>query len=467
MYIPSSQFRNREKVDIIMTKHYDYLAIGGGSGGIASINRAASYGKKCAIVEAKYLGGTCVNVGCVPKKVMWHAAQIAEAINLYGADYGFDTTVNHFSWQKLIESRTAYIDRIHQSYDRVLGNNKVDVIHGFARFVDAHTVEVNGEKITADHILIATGGRPSIPSIPGAEYGITSDGFFALDAMPKRVAVVGAGYIAVEIAGVMNGLGVDAHLFVRKHAPLRTFDPMIVETLLEVMAAEGPTLHTHAVPKSISKNADGSLTLTLEDGTEHVTDCLIWAIGREPATDKINLDAAGVKTNDKGYIPVDKFQNTNVPGIYAVGDNTGAVELTPVAVAAGRRLSERLFNNKPNEHLDYSNIPTVVFSHPPIGTIGLTEGQAREQYGDDQVKVYKSSFTAMYTAVTSHRQPCRMKLVCAGKDEKIVGIHGIGFGMDEILQGFAVAVKMGATKQDFDNTVAIHPTAAEEFVTMR
>lgn len=450
-----------------MTKHYDYLAIGGGSGGIASINRAASYGKKCAIIEAKYLGGTCVNVGCVPKKIMWHAAQIAEAIHLYGPDYGFDTTVNKFDWKKLIASRSAYIDRIHQSYDRVLGNNKVDVITGFARFVDAHTVEVNGEKITADHILIATGGRPSIPSIPGAEHGINSDGFFELDAMPKRVGVVGAGYIAVEIAGVLNGLGAETHLFVRKHAPLRTFDPMIVEALVEVMAAEGPMLHTESVPKSITKNADGSLTLALENGTEQVVDCLIWAIGREPATDNINLEAAGIKTNERGYIPVDKFQNTNVAGVYAVGDNTGAVELTPVAVAAGRRLSERLFNNKPDEHLDFTNIPTVVFSHPPIGTIGLTEIQAREQYGDDQVKIYKSSFTAMYTAVTSHRQPCRMKLVCAGKDEKIVGIHGIGFGMDEILQGFAVAVKMGATKKDFDNTVAIHPTAAEEFVTMR
>lgn len=450
-----------------MTKHYDYLAIGGGSGGIASINRAASYGKKCAIIEAKYLGGTCVNVGCVPKKIMWHAAQIAEAIHLYGPDYGFDTTVNHFDWKKLIASRSAYINRIHQSYDRVLGNNKVDVITGFARFIDAHTVEVNGEKITADHILIATGGRPSIPTIPGAEYGINSDGFFELDTMPKRVAIIGAGYIAVEIAGVLNGLGAETHLFVRKHAPLRTFDPMIVDTLVEVMAAEGPTLHTHALPKSIVKNTDGSLTLALEDGTKHVIDCLIWAIGREPATDNINLQAAGIKTNERGYISVDKFQNTNVSGVYAVGDNTGAVELTPVAVAAGRHLSERLFNNKPTEHLDYSNIPTVVFSHPPIGTIGLTEAQAREQYGDDQVKVYKSSFTAMYSAVTSHRQPCRMKLVCAGTDEKIVGIHGIGFGMDEILQGFAVAVKMGATKQDFDNTVAIHPTAAEEFVTMR
>nr|GME07186.1 SuhB [Ipomoea batatas] len=228
------------------------------------------------------------------------------------------------------------------------------------------------------------------------------------------------------------------------------------------MNAEGPTLHTEATPKAVVKNADGSLTLQLENGSEYTVDCLVWAIGRVPETDSLNIEAAGVALDEKGYIKVDKFQNTNVPGVYAVGDNTGAVELTPVAVAAGRRLSERLFNNKPDEHLDYSNIPTVVFSHPPIGTVGLTEPQAREQYGNDQVKVYKSSFTAMYTAVTQHRQPCRMKLVCVGPEEKIVGIHGIGGGMDEMLQGFAVALKMGATKKDFDNTVAIHPTAAED-----
>lgn len=450
-----------------MTKHYDYLAIGGGSGGIASINRAAMYGQKCALIEAKELGGTCVNVGCVPKKVMWHAAQIADAIHHYGPDYGFDTTVNAFDWQRLIANRTAYIDRIHQSYNNVLGKNHVDVIKGFARFVDEHTVEVNGERITADHILIATGGRPSRPVIPGAEYGIDSDGFFELAAMPKRVAVIGAGYIAVEIAGVLNALGAETHLFVRKHAPLRTFDPLIVETLLEVMNTEGPHLHSESIPKAIVKNADDSLTLQLENGHSFTVDTLIWAIGREPATDNLNLSASGVKTDHQGYIAVDKFQNTNVTGIYAVGDNTGAVELTPVAVAAGRRLSERLFNNKPDEHLDYSNIPTVLFSHPPIGTVGLSEPDAKAQYGDDNVKIYQSSFTAMYSAVTQHRQPCRMKLVCVGETEKIVGIHGIGFGMDEMLQGFAVALKMGATKKDFDNTVAIHPTAAEEFVTMR
>ena len=451
-----------------MSKHYDYIAIGGGSGGIASINRAASYGKKCAIIEAKHLGGTCVNVGCVPKKVMFYGAQIAEAINHYAPDYGFDVTLNKFDFAKLVESRQAYISRIHTSYNNVLAKNNVDVINGFAKFVNANTVEVNGEQITADHILIATGGRPSRPNIKGAEYGIDSDGVFALNALPKRVAVVGAGYIAVELAGVLNSLGAETHLFVRQNTPIRSFDPLIIDTLVEVLTQDGITLHSKAIPQEVIKNADGSLTLKLEDGRETVVDTLVWAIGREPATDKINLAATGVATNERGFIKVDKYQNTNVKGIYAVGDIIeGGIELTPVAVAAGRRLSERLFNNKPTEHLDYNLVPTVVFSHPPIGTIGLTEPKAVEQYGAENVKVYKSSFTPMYSAVTQHRQPCRMKLVCVGKDEKIVGLHGIGFGVDEMIQGFAVAVKMGATKADFDNTVAIHPTGSEEFVTMR
>ena len=456
-----------------MTKHYDYLAIGGGSGGIASINRAASYGKKCAIIEAKHLGGTCVNVGCVPKKVMFYGAQIAEAIKSYAPDYGFDVTVNQFDFAKLVESRQAYIGRIHTSYNNVLAKNNVDVLNGFAKFVDAKTVEVryadgSTEQVTADHILIATGGRPSIPKVKGAEYGIDSNGVFALTELPKRVAIVGAGYIAVELAGVFNSLGVESHLFVRQHAPLRNQDPLIVETLLEVLAQDGIQLHTKAIPQEVVKNADGSLTLKLEDGRETNVDCVVWAIGREPATDVINLEATGVAINERGFIKVDKFQNTNVDGIYAVGDIIdGGIELTPVAVAAGRRLSERLFNNKPNEHLDYNLVPTVVFSHPPIGTIGLTEPKAIEMYGAENVKVYKSSFTAMYTAVTQHRQPCCMKLVCVGKEEKVVGLHGIGFGVDEMIQGFAVAIKMGATKADFDNTVAIHPTGSEEFVTMR
>ncbi|WP_281222600.1 glutathione-disulfide reductase [Photobacterium sanguinicancri] len=451
-----------------MAKHFDYICIGGGSGGIASANRASMYGAKVAIVEAKALGGTCVNVGCVPKKVMWHGAQIAEAMHLYAKDYGFDVDVKGFNWGKLVESREAYIGRIHQAYDNVLGNNKVEVINGFATFIDAKTIEVNGEHYTADHILIAVGGEPTIPNIPGADHGIDSNGFFELTEQPKRTAVIGAGYIAVEIAGVLSALGTDTHLFVRKESPLRSFDPLIVETLVEVMDAEGPTLHTHSIPKEVVKEADGTFTMYFENGESHNTDLIIWAIGRHPTTDKINLAATGVETNDRGYIKVDEYQQTNVAGIYCVGDiMEGGIELTPVAVKAGRQLSERLFNGKTNAKMDYKLVPTVVFSHPPIGTIGLTEPEAIAQYGEDNVKVYKSGFTAMYTAVTAHRQPCKMKLVCAGPEETVVGLHGIGFTVDEMIQGFGVAIKMGATKADFDSVVAIHPTGSEEFVTMR
>ncbi|CAM3606162.1 glutathione reductase [Psychrobacter glaciei] len=451
-----------------MTKHYDYIAIGGGSGGIASINRAASYGKKCAIIEANQLGGTCVNLGCVPKKVMWYGAQVAEAIHKYAPDYGFDVDVKGFDFQKLVQSRQQYIENIHRSYDNNLAKNGVEVIKGFAKFVDTNTVEVNGELITADHILIATGGHPIQPDIKGAEYGIDSDGFFALNHLPKRVAIVGAGYIAVEIAGVLNSLGAEVHLYVRQHSPLRSFDHSVVEALLIEMEQDGIQLHTNTTLTEVNKNEDGSLTLCTKDGSLDATDCLIWAIGRAPSTDNINLQVTGVETNEIGKIKVDKFQNTNVANIYAVGDIIeDSVDLTPVAIAAGRRLSERLFNNKPNEHLDYTLIPTVIFTHPAIGTIGLSEIDAVERYGKDNIKCYNSTFTSMYSAVTQHRQKCMMKLVCLGDDEKVIGLHGLGFGVDEMIQGFAVAIKMGATKADFDNTVAIHPTGSEEFVTMR
>ena len=450
-----------------MTKHYDYIAIGGGSGGIASVNRAAMYGMKCALIERSEIGGTCVNVGCVPKKVMWYAAHIAESIQKYAEDYGFNTQIESFNWQTLVKNRQAYIDRIHQSYQNSLSKNNVDLIQGAAQFVNQNTIEVNGEIFTADHILIATGTQPSLPKIEGVEYGIDSNGFFELSALPKTTAVIGSGYIAVELAGVLNALGSQVGLFIRKDLPVRRFDQFLSETLVEVMQADGVKIHTQAIPQKVTKNIDGSVNLHLENGEVHKVDCLIWATGREPHTANLNLDKANVQLNDRGYIEVDKFQNTTQKGIYAVGDITGKMELTPVAVAAGRRLSERLFNNKPNEYLDYENIPTVVFSHPPIGTVGITEQEAIEQYGEQSVKVYNSSFTAMYSAITQHRQPTKMELVCVGEEEKIVGIHGIGFGMDEILQGFAVALKMGATKRDFDNTVAIHPTSAEEFVTMR
>ena len=450
-----------------MVKEYDYIVIGGGSGGIASANRAAMHGAKVILFEGKEVGGTCVNVGCVPKKVMWYGAQVAETLHRYAGEYGFDVTINKFDFATLKANRQAYIDRIHGSYERGFDSNGVERVYEYARFVDPHTVEVAGERYTAPHILIATGGHALYPNIPGSEYGITSDGFFELDEVPKRTAVIGAGYIAVEVAGVLNALGSDTHLFVRKDRPLRTFDKDIVDVLVDEMAKSGPTLHTHANVTEIVKNADDSLTISFDNGETITVDCLIWAIGRAANTSGFGLEKTGVKLTEKGTIYSDEFENTSVPGIYALGDVTGKLDLTPVAVKAGRQLSERLFNNKADAKLDYTDVATVVFSHPVIGSVGLTEEKAIAKYGAENIKVYKSSFTPMYTALGDNRQPSTMKLVTLGEDEKIIGLHGIGYGVDEMIQGFSVAIKMGATKADFDNTVAIHPTGSEEFVTMR
>ena len=450
-----------------MVKEYDYIVIGGGSGGIASANRAAMHGAKVILFEGKEVGGTCVNVGCVPKKVMWYGAQVAETLHRYAGEYGFDVTINKFDFATLKANRQAYIDRIHGSYERGFDSNGVERVYEYARFVDPHTVEVAGEHYTAPHILIATGGHALYPNIPGSEYGITSDGFFELDEVPKRTAVIGAGYIAVEVAGVLNALGSDTHLFVRKDRPLRTFDKDIVDVLVDEMAKSGPTLHTHANATEVVKNADDSLTISFDNGETITVDCLIWAIGRAANTSGFGLEKTGVKLTEKGTIYSDEFENTSVPGIYALGDVTGKLDLTPVAVKAGRQLSEQLFNNKADAKLDYTDVATVVFSHPVIGSVGLTEEKAIAKYGEENIKVYKSSFTPMYTALGDNRQPSTMKLVTLGEDEKIIGLHGIGYGVDEMIQGFSVAIKMGATKADFDNTVAIHPTGSEEFVTMR
>ena len=450
-----------------MVKEYDYIVIGGGSGGIASANRAAMYGAKVILFEGKEVGGTCVNVGCVPKKVMWYGAQVAETLHRYAGEYGFDVTINKFDFATLKANRQAYIDRIHGSYERGFDSNGVERVYEYARFVDPHTVEVAGERYTAPHILIATGGHALYPNIPGSEYGITSDGFFELDEVPKRTAVIGAGYIAVEVAGVLNALGSDTHLFVRKDRPLRTFDKDIVDVLVDEMAKSGPTLHTHANVTEVVKNADDSLTISFDNGETITVDCLIWTIGRAANTSGFGLEKTGVKLTEKGTIYSDEFENTSVPGIYALGDVTGKLDLTPVAVKAGRQLSERLFNNKADAKLDYTDVATVVFSHPVIGSVGLTEEKAIAKYGEENITVYKSSFTPMYTALGENRQPSTMKLVTLGEDEKIIGLHGIGYGVDEMIQGFSVAIKMGATKADFDNTVAIHPTGSEEFVTMR
>ncbi|MFC3931275.1 glutathione-disulfide reductase [Streptococcus dentapri] len=450
-----------------MAKKYDYIVLGGGSGGIASANRAAIHGAKVLLIEASEIGGTCVNVGCVPKKVMWYGAQIAESIHKYAGEYGFQVGDINFNFATLKQNRQDYIERIHSSYEQGFEANGVEVLNAYATFIDGHTLEANGETYTAPHILIATGGHALLPDIPGSEYGITSDGFFDFDQVPERVAVVGAGYIGVEIAGILHTLGSDAHLFVRRDRPLRNFDNYITDTLMEEMEKDGPTLHKYSIPTEVRKNNDGSLTLVFEDGQEHSTDVIIWAIGRVANTKGYGLENTGVALSAKGFIQTDEYENTNIPGIYAIGDINGKLELTPVAVKAGRQLSERLFNNKVTAKLDYTNVPTVVFSHPAMGKVGYTEEAAIKKFGADQIKTYTSSFTSMYSALADHRQVARMKLVVQGPEEKVIGLHGIGYGVDEMIQGFAVAIKMGATKEDFDNTVAIHPTGSEEFVTMK
>ena len=447
-----------------MSKHYDFIAIGGGSGGVATANRASRYGKKVALIEAGRLGGTCVNVGCVPKKLMWNGALLGHALH-EAQDYGWTVGESKFNWSKLQTVRDAYIAKLNDRYGAYLIENGVEVHRGRARFVDARTIEVNGERLSADHIVIATGGRPSVPDIPGAELGITSDGFFELKSQPRRVAVVGAGYIAVELAGVLAALGSATTLLIRREQVLRSFDAMLREGVMEGFLAEGVHVERNSQTKAVRRTADG-LMIDGEAKTYGPFDALVWAIGRNPNTEGLNIQASGLRTDEEGFLQTDAFQNTSVAGVYAIGDVTGRAALTPVAIAAGRRLADRLFDNQIDRKLDYELIPTVVFSHPPVGTIGLTEEEARTQYGD-AVKIYTTRFTPMYYAFSERKTPTSMKLVCVGPDEKIVGLHVIGQAADEMLQGFAVAVKMGARKKDFDDTVAIHPTSAEEFVTMR
>ncbi|KAH8916320.1 glutathione reductase [Atractiella rhizophila] len=473
------------------TKEFDYdlFVIGGGSGGLGAARRAsADYNKRVAIVEeTAVLGGTCVNVGCIPKKVTWYAADVREKIHA-GPAYGhhIDTkAVPAFAWNEFKQKRDVYIRGLNKIYEANCKKDKVEYLTGHARILSGHEVEIDqpgGEKkrVSAEYIIIATGGRPTIPKdIVGArEHGITSDGFFDMEEQPKRVVVVGAGYIAVELAGIFNALGSETHLIIRYDKVLRSFDPIIQDTLTAHMSKSGVHIHKNTKVTKISGSETkpdltipSSKMVQLDDGTSIEADTVLFAIGRRSNTDDLGLDNVGIKTNEKGDIAVDKYQKTSLDNIYALGDVGGKALLTPVALAAGRRASNRLFGPEKfkDDHLDYDNIPSVVFSHPPCGTVGLTEPEARQKYGDEQIQVYKTNFTAMYTHVwpLAEREPTAMKLVCVGPHEKVVGVHLIGIGSDEMTQGFAVAVKMGATKRHFDDTVAIHPTSSEELVTMR
>jgi len=448
-----------------MSEQYDYIVVGGGSGGIASARRAAAHGARVLLVEANRMGGTCVNVGCVPKKVMWTTSTIAEKLT-DAAGYGFDIGDVGFEWSRIKRARDAYIARLNSIYHKNLDNSGVDKIEGFARFESPHTITVKGNTYTAEHVLVATGGRPIVPPIPGAELGITSDGFFELEELPRKAVTVGAGYIAVELAGVLHSLGSDVTMVLRYDAFLRSFDATLRDTLMEVAESSGIGFQRRSRVTALEKTGAGIEVRLDNDEVIAGVDCVLWAIGRAPNTEELGLGHTGVDTDDQGFIPTDAYQNTNVDGIYAVGDVTGRTALTPVAIAAGRRLADRLFGGQPDAALDYENIPSVVFSHPPIGTVGLTEDEARERFGEEEIKVYSARFTNMYYAVLDHKLPTAVKLVTRGQEERIVGCHVIGEAADEMIQGFAVAVKMGARKADFDNTVAIHPTAAEELVTL-
>ena len=447
--------------------HFDLLAIGGGSGGIAAAVRAASYGARAAVVEHGRLGGTCVNVGCVPKKLMWYAASLGHTVDEY-AGYGFDVSREGFSWPALKRARDAYVERLNGIYARRLDTEGIVRYRDTARFVGARTVAVGDTRLSADHVVIATGGRPIVPPTPGAELGITSDGFFELEERPGRVVVAGSGYIAVELAGVLRALGSEVTMVLRRDRVLRAFDEMLSTELMLALDADGIEIRTEAELTLIERDdSRNTLTVGISDGTSiDGVDSVLWAIGRRPNVASLDLAATGVDTSTGGAIVTSEFQETSIGGIYAIGDVTGRAALTPVAIAAGRRLADRLFGGQTNRRLSYDCIPSVIFTHPPIGTVGATEAQARSAHGD-AVRVYRTRFNSMYYAFSDHPRATAMKLVTLGDDERVIGCHVIGEGADEMMQGFAVAVRMGARKCDFDDTVAIHPTSAEELVTMR
>lgn len=446
--------------------HFDLLVVGGGSGGLATARRAAKYGARVALVEAAELGGTCVNRGCVPKKMLWNAAQVAEA-QRDASSYGFAVVDPVFEWGRFKKSREVALERLRSIYDKNLSVDGVTLIRGWAKLLPSKQLRVADATYSAEHMLLAMGGAPRFPAIPGAELGVTSDGFFEWTEQPRRVGVVGGGYIAVETAGVLRALGSEVTLVMRGKEPLKGFDELLRRRVHEELSAHGTTVVCEFEPSRVEKAAEGLFLVGHDASRLGGFDALIWATGRVPRSAGVGLDELGVNTDARGYVIVDDWQNTTAAGVYAVGDITGRIELTPVAIAAGRKLADRLFGGKTDAKLDYADVPTVVFSHPPIATVGMTEAAAREAFGQLEVKVYTTQFADSYMTFAHRRVMTSMKVVCVGETEKVVGIHCIGRSVDEIIQGFAVALRMGATKADLDRTVAIHPTAAEELVTLR
>ncbi len=440
---------------------FDLFVIGGGSAGVRCARIAASHGARVGIAEERFWGGTCVNIGCVPKKFMVMAAEYG--MNARDAvTFGWEIEAGPHDWQRLIAAKDKEIKRLNGIYTRLLDQAGARIFEARASFIDAHTLDVGGERITAERIVIATGGHPVRPEMPGAELGIVSDDAFYLPERPGRVAIIGGGYIAVEFAGIFAGLGAQTHLIYRQPLPLRGFDEDMRVGLAEALASNGVVLHFDTTPVSITQESDHKL-LTLSDMTTLELDLVFFATGRAANTAGLGLEAAGVQTGPKGEIPVDDGLVSSVPHIYAIGDVTDRLNLTPVATAEGHALADSLFGNNPRK-VSLQNVPTAVFSIPPIATVGLTEAEAAER---GEVKIFVTKFTPMRHQITGRNRRTMMKLVVDAATDKVLGAHMLGEDAPEIIQGIAIAIHCGATKADFDRTIGIHPTAAEEFVTLR
>ena len=446
-----------------MSQHdFDFFVIGAGSGGVRAARMAASFGARVAVAEERYYGGTCVNVGCIPKKLFVYGSRFPED-RAVAAGYGWTVDEPQFDWPTLVRNKDTEIQRLNGIYERMLKNAGCEVIPARATLVDPHTVEVNGKHITATHILVATGGWPLVPEIPGREHILTSNEMFHLEQLPRRMVVVGGGYIAVEFAGILRGLGCEVTQLYRGEMILRGFDTETATFLVEQMRHKGIDLRLQSDVARIDKTATG-LKVSLKDGSTLEADGVLYATGRVPMTANLGLEACGVELDAASAIRVDAHYRTNVPSIYAVGDVTNRVNLTPVALAEGMSLARRLFGSR-DTTVDYEFIPTAIFSQPPIGTVGFSEDEARKQFGE--IEVFTSSFTPLRFTISPVKEKAFMKLIVDQASRRVVGLHMCGEDAGEITQGFAVAMRAGATKEIFDTTIGIHPSAAEEFVTMR
>ncbi len=447
-----------------MSYDFDLFVIGAGSGGVRAARFAASFGARVAVAESRYLGGTCVNVGCVPKKLMVYAAHFSDDFKL-SRSFGWDVEAKSFDWAKLISNKNTEIERLNGIYEKLLVNSGVSLLNDHAKIVDAHTVEVNGQQHTAEHILVAVGGWPQVPDIPGREHVTDSNQVFFLPEQPKRVLVIGGGYIAVEFASVFHGLGSETQLAYRGDLFLRGFDQDVREHLHQELLKKNMTLRFDCDVQRIDKQEDGCLLITFKDAQTTVVDCVFYATGRRPMLDNLGLENVGIKLKDDGFIAVDELYQTSESSILAIGDVTGRVQLTPVALAEGMAVARRLFRKEEYRPVDYDLIPTAVFSLPNIATVGLSEEQARAD--GFAVQTFKSSFRPMKLSLSDQQERIFMKLIVDEKTDRVLGCHMVGPDAGELMQGIAVALKAGATKQVFDDTIGIHPTAAEEFVTMR